>query len=613
MSLAVVGFGTLFGIAVFPKAKKSPTTSLTTAQVTVAPTLPSGTPVPGIWLSASEIIALPIAGEAGCDSRCTSAWQHLVNIAAMTGIPNVDNQNEEVGQYVLAKAIDSIRNPNATLRNTRRDEVRSLLGQVVGTEYPDSNGGDGRALGIGRKLPPYIIAADIIDLKNFDSTFDTNIFRVWVQHVTTFTTTQAGSIRECHANRPNNWGAHCGAARMAADIYLNDTADLAIAATIFRGWLGNRNAYSGFSYQIGGDQRAEEWMFDPAQAIPVNPVGATKDGHNIDGLLPDDQSRCCETLTPRGFRWPPPYTHYAYGALEGTIVQASMLYRRGYHEVWSWSNQAQKRAVDWLHYDGDGKTKWNCLIPTSPSEKNKCYILDIIDSVYGTNYRPSAASTTLGRNVSFTSWTHQRKYVADFPVDKKDPDGVPVVIGTTTGPADPGSSWPKFEMTVRRADGSPISGTLTVKLKFIESPTENETIKLLDQNNQQPGVTFEGGSCASRTLQMTTTTGAVSFSPQFGGFYNNDDSTVEISVADGTRTEILGYARARSSDSDRIGGTTPVDISNFLSWQFFTPIKNEFNFIDLPGGQINPADLSALQNVAPKSGKPTPNNPFYCQ
>ena len=46
---------------------------------------------------------------------------------------------------------------------------------------------------------------------------------------------------------PNNWGTHAGARRVAADLYLGDVTDLADAARVLQGCLGDRASYAGFS------------------------------------------------------------------------------------------------------------------------------------------------------------------------------------------------------------------------------------------------------------------------------------------------------------------------------------------------------------------------------
>jgi hypothetical protein len=95
-------------------------------------------------------------------------------------------------------------------------------------------------------------------------------------------------------------------------------------------------SYSGFSY---GDL---SWQCDPSKPVGINPAGCTKEGHSIDGVLPEEQRRAS------AFTWPPPQENYVYGGLQGALVQAVILRRAGY-DVFEWQNQALLRAFRWLH------------------------------------------------------------------------------------------------------------------------------------------------------------------------------------------------------------------------------------------------------------------------
>jgi len=62
----------------------------------------------------------------------------------------------------------------------------------------------------------------------------------------------------------------------------------------------------------------------------------TKDGHRIDGVLPDDQRR------GGSFGWPAPRENYVWEALQGALAQAVILHRAGY-DVWNWEDRALLR------------------------------------------------------------------------------------------------------------------------------------------------------------------------------------------------------------------------------------------------------------------------------
>jgi hypothetical protein len=356
-------------------------------------------PRPYLWLSPAEVRALPIAGEPNCDARCSGAWIALREAATVIPRrPNLDDLEDETGNFVLAKALVAVRLDDSEFAPRLRDEVVDLLQRLIGSE----NGAS--ALYVGRNLAMYVIAADIIDLRVTRPDFDEQVFRPWLRTLVN-KEFQNRTLRSCHEDRPNNWGTHCGASRIALAAYLDDRSEIAQVATVFQGWLGDRESYAGFSFE----PTAFTWMSDPTcpsstldcRPRPVNPPGAVMDGHNVDGVIVDDQRRS-ERFR---FRWPPRYTIYVYGALGGAVVQAGILQRFGF-DAWHWSHDAIRRAVDWMYDDRDGKQQWDTC-----DDPDKRYVLDLVDHAYGSDFirrmsclpEPSGP----GRNIAWTSWTHQ--------------------------------------------------------------------------------------------------------------------------------------------------------------------------------------------------------------
>lgn len=312
----------------------------------------------GIWTSAAELSQLPMSGP---------AWNSLKAEAdEPTGTPNLSNQDDPVNVRVMAKALVYARTGIASYRN---DVIQACM-DAMGTE----NGG--RTLALGRELVAYVIAADLVGLPADEDA----LFRSWLQDVRN-ENLQGKTLISTHEERPNNWGTHCGGSRVAVAIYLNDTADLAQCAEVFKGWLGDRSSYAGFSY---GDL---SWQADPGQPVGINPLGSTKQGHSIDGVLPDDQRR------GGGFSWPPPKENYVYEALQGALAQAVILYRAGY-DVWNWEDRALLRAFEWLHneanFSASGDDNWEP---------------HLINYYYGSNF-PAPIPTNPGKNVGWTDWTH---------------------------------------------------------------------------------------------------------------------------------------------------------------------------------------------------------------
>jgi hypothetical protein len=344
------------------------TGSTTTSSTTTTTALPPTTGGTGIWISQQEIMALPTSG---------TAWSNVkANADRACGIPNLANQDDLVNVCVLAKALVYARTGGASYRDGVLAALRSIA---------TSGAYVGRALALGRELPAYVIAADVINLKTLDPTLDTQ-FRAKIRELrNTPTIDGPASLADCHDKRPNNWGTWCGTARVAVDLYIADRADFDKAVLVMRGWLGDRTAYTGFAWS--GDL---SWQVDPTRPVAVQPRGATKNGYNIDGVLAEEMRRC------GSFQWPPCVTTYTWGATEGAIVTLYMMHRQGLPAL-EWSNRALLRAYAWLHGPGN-----------DPAKGNDEWQPYLVNYLYGTSF-PTIAPADPGKNMGWTDWTHAKR------------------------------------------------------------------------------------------------------------------------------------------------------------------------------------------------------------
>lgn len=312
-----------------------------------------------MWVSSEQLANLPMSGP---------AWDNLFDAAQeSTSNPDLSDQDDKTNVYVLAKALAYARTRNDSYRQDVVEAIRAVIGTEKG----------GRTLAAGRNLPAFVIAADLVDL-SFTPNVD-NDFRAWL-HSLLSANLDGDTLRSTHETRPNNWGTHSGAARAAIAIYLGDQDELARTAQVFKGYLGDRSSYAGFSF---GDLW---WQCDPQRPVGINPAGCTIDGHSVDGVPPDDQRRGGD------FEWPPPKENYVWEGLQGAVVQAQLLHRAGYR-AWEWEDKALLRTVKWLHeyanYPADGDDEWQPWL---------------INSVYGTNF-PTELPAHHGKNLGWTDWT----------------------------------------------------------------------------------------------------------------------------------------------------------------------------------------------------------------
>jgi hypothetical protein len=352
-----------------PTQTPAPTATPTpTPRPTATPTptpAPTATPAPvppaagTILIDRATLLALPTSG---------SAWTSLKARADLpVGAPNLSNQDDPNDVTALAKALVYAR--TGVVRY--RDETITMLKLAVGTEYP------GDTLGIARGVAPLVLAADLVGWRD-------PAWMSWLSKLRTWPNPDRGySLVSMHEKRPNNWGTHAGAGRIAADLYLGDMTDLARAAKVFKGYLGDRASYAGFTY--GSDL---SWQANPLSPVGINPPGATLSGTVLDGIMPDDMRRGGSRPVVGDLG-----QMYTWEALQGTLLQAELLSRHGY-AAWGWQDRAIFRAfsrINVLGYPAEGDDRWQVWL---------------INRRYGTSYTTSA--TTPGKSFGYTDWLYGR-------------------------------------------------------------------------------------------------------------------------------------------------------------------------------------------------------------
>ena len=323
---------------------------------------------PSVLISRDAIKALPMSG---------TAWTNLKKFAdASAGTPDIADQNSNNDTHTLAQALVFARTGVESYRTKAIANIKAAVGTEAG----------GRTLALGRNLPSYVIAADLVNLDAFQPAYNTNTFRPWLRGLLSKVMSDGRTLRQTHEQRPNNWGTMAGAARAAVAVYLGDTAELARTATVFRGYLGDRTAYAGFKY--GSDK---SWQADPTKLRGINPAGATKVYNgttiSIDGVLPDDMRR------GGSFEWAPATTGYPWEALQGVVLQAEILDHAGY-PAWSWSDKAIARAARFLYW----KAQW----PAIGDDRWQPWLIDArtgLDLPRSTNAQP-------GKNFGFADWLY---------------------------------------------------------------------------------------------------------------------------------------------------------------------------------------------------------------
>lgn len=321
----------------------------------------------GLWISAAELALKPMSGD---------AWNRLKAAAdGDLGFADVSDLTSQHDVKTLAVALVYARTNNAIYRQKARDSIMSAIGTEDDTE---------QVVALGRNIAPYIIAADLIGLGDFYPAGDAQ-FRDWIDQVR-YIVWQDGSLIDEDDERVNNHGRMCGATRAAIAVYLGEQTELERTAQVFKGFLGDRGTYNNFEWKHN-----LSWQADEANPVGINPAGATKDGINIDGALPEEMRRAC------GFRPIPCYTNYPWEGLQGALVEAVILSRAGY-DVFNWEDQAILRAVQYLKTLDEQNTRnwW--------AQGDDTWQPWLINAYYGTSYPTERAR--IGKLMGWTDWTH---------------------------------------------------------------------------------------------------------------------------------------------------------------------------------------------------------------
>jgi hypothetical protein len=343
--------------------------------------VPHATRSPGefVLMPKAELMALPTEG---------AAWTYLVTTAGSDWPPpDINDQNSQTDTLALAAALVYARTGDQVLRAKARDAIMGVIPTFEPTRL-------GPGLGPLRQTAGWVLAADFIELDDADDAR----FRAFLERLLsepTGTHSRWNSVVAAHDDSANNWGAWAGAARIAAALYLDH--DVTDAANTVRGFLGSRAYWSRFNGQKDLlPESVAAWACDPSEGgfTPVNGpciVG----GLDLDGAVPADVSRG-GGVPPA----PPSPTGmmYTLETLAGYLLQAELLYRNGYPEIYDFRSQAIRRMADFVsRIEAAGGPGWN-------PGRVQDHIPWLLNRRYGTSYPTVPAE--YGRSLGFTDWLY---------------------------------------------------------------------------------------------------------------------------------------------------------------------------------------------------------------
>jgi hypothetical protein len=319
----------------------------------------------GILLSPAELMALPTSGP---------GWDAIMaRIKSPYGGSYTLGTRDESNKDVLANALAGARLNNAAYKAFARDKIAHMMAAPRNT---------GDVLGTLRHLQTYIISADIIDLASFDPALNGK-FRTWLANEIRANYSGGGgggSVLSVHDKKPNNFGTHAGATRIAAALYLGDAAELKAARDVWYGWATGDPGYVPPTRKWEGTS----WQCSSTRPSGINATGCNRNGVSLDGVIPEDQVRCGQ------FSASPCATNYIHGATDGMTLSFWMLARQG-ENPWAWGDRAALRQMNWKYKSGQapyGGYRWQ---------------IPVIEKAYGIDLggnTPTATSTNFG----FADW-----------------------------------------------------------------------------------------------------------------------------------------------------------------------------------------------------------------
>ena len=312
-------------------------------------------------MSRSELLSLPMSG---------TAWNRMkADADANWGPVDLSDQDNRTGVYVLAAALVYARTSDPAYRAKAITALEKVPSSPTG-----------RVLSMGRQLAGYVLAADLVNYRS-------SAFVSWVADVRTRYLGNHGrwvNVTQTAEDTANNWGTWAAVSRVAASIYVGDQADVDRAALLFRRWLGDTSVNHEFARTADFDEGWVCWETGNRWS-PVNPAhcGPAKDGAFIEDIS-------------RGPAFPDASgsgVSYSIEVMQAAVLEAILLQRAGYGNLWAAEDHALRRAADFLDRAGGWPGRYTV-------EHHVAYVLN---HVYGTNY-PTASSSGRGRSLGYTDW-----------------------------------------------------------------------------------------------------------------------------------------------------------------------------------------------------------------
>ncbi|MBV5273887.1 MAG: hypothetical protein JZU52_09650, partial [Lamprocystis purpurea] len=294
----------------------------------------------GLWVSRARLPSLPRSGP---------AWDAMLSRALVDPwpAPALWDQNSIAEQSAVAGALVAVATGDVALR----DRTIAWCLSCIGGDIVPESGLRATSLALSRNLFGVLVAADVVQMKAHLSTAQRAAFDTWLRSAIYSVNAEGRSLFVSQYQQANGWGTKATSTLLAAYWWLDDPDSFTAVAGIFKGWLGDRATYAGFSYSYD-----LSWQADPSAPVGINPKDSVLLWDNpyvpdmaaqyvsVDGVLPEQMRRWDGV----SFIFPAPREPYCWEGLQAAMASAEILTRAGY-PAWTWEDEAIVRAVRWLY------------------------------------------------------------------------------------------------------------------------------------------------------------------------------------------------------------------------------------------------------------------------
>ncbi len=451
--------------------------------------------------------------------------------SASPWLPNYGDSSTGVGKGAATLAAALV---YARTGDTRyRDFVIRANRFVIGSEDSASTNGTGdqdKVLATMRQISAYVMAADLVGMDpnatGSRSGYTSTVWSTWLRALRTKSIGSGNctSIVACNM-KATNWGAWASASRVAIDVYLKDSADLAIVVGRLKLYLGE--SAIGTAWIKSGSYDAT-WACAPAGVtfVAVNPSSC---GQDKDGVISEDASRSASAF-PKWDKTGIDYSFHAYGA---QLVAALLLNRQGY-DVWNWGDRALKRVMDRLNRLG---------VATGNGRATATHVSWIPRHFYGQPYPTLAAKP--GDTLGYTDWLYGTPAAPPAP---------PAPSVVTLGNATAGPVWTAMSADRKRASRFTLASTSTftsiqARIDGRGATTGTQPIR---------GVIYADRSGAPDTVVATSATvnvaagqASAQMTLKFGSPKHLTSGTYWVGLHSGGTTAVARYAATTASGALR--------------------------------------------------------------